>query len=192
MAHRFSEITFTPSVEEAQKQFGSYEQMQRVRKRMPDFNRFTERESNFIALRDSFYLASISESGWPYIQHRGGEKGFLKVLSSDRLAFANLSGNAQYQSIGNLQQNEKVSLFLTDYPNRRRLKILGRATTYVAHSAPEQLQALSHSTNPKHKIEAIIEIHLDAFDWNCPQHLTPRFTLDELLDHGIIHTGENA
>lgn len=192
MAHRFSEITFTPSVENAQQQFGSFDKVQRVRERMPDFDLFTDRERTFINQRDSFYIASISESGWPYIQHRGGEKGFLKVLSPNRLAFANLSGNAQYQSIGNLKQNDKVSLFLTDYPNRRRLKILGRATTYAANALPEALQSLAHSSDPKHKIEAIIDIHLDAFDWNCPQHLTPRFTLDELLDHGIIHSGENA
>ena len=182
MAHRFSELTFTPAVEPAQRKFGSFETMQSLRQRLPDFDRLGERERHFIGQRDSFYLATISESGWPYIQHRGGEPGFLRILSETRLAFANYVGNRQYQSLGNISHQENVSLFLVDYPNKRRMKLLGKAKFYLLTDLPEQLQEVFGKDVAQEKVESIVQIDLEAFDWNCPQHLTPRFSEQEWLD----------
>jgi len=182
MAHRFSELTFTPAVEAAQRKFGSFETMQSLRQRLPDFDRLGERERHFIGQRDSFYLATISESGWPYIQHRGGEPGFLRILSETRLAFANYVGNRQYQSLGNISHQENVSLFLVDYPNKRRMKLLGKAKFYLLTDLPEQLQEVFGKDVAQEKVESIVQIDLEAFDWNCPQHLTPRFSEQEWLD----------
>jgi len=182
MAHRFSELTFTPAVEAAQRKFGSFETMQSLRQRLPDFDRLGERERHFIGQRDSFYLATISESGWPYIQHRGGEPGFLRILSETRLAFANYVGNRQYQSLGNISHQENVSLFLVDYPNKRRMKLLGKAKFYLLTDLPEQLQGVFGKDVAQKKVESIVQIDLEAFDWNCPQHLTPRFSEQEWLD----------
>ncbi len=182
MAHRFSELTFTPAVEAAQRKFGSFDSMQSLRLRLPDFDRLSDKERYFIGQRDSFYLATISESGWPYIQHRGGEPGFLTVISETRLAFANYVGNRQYQSLGNISHQENVSLFLVDYPNKRRLKLLGKAKFYLLTDLPEQLQGVFGKDVAQEKVESIVQIDLEAFDWNCPQHLTPRFSEQEWLD----------
>ncbi len=182
MAHRFSELTFTPAVEAAQRKFGSFDSMQSLRLRLPDFDRLSDKERYFIGQRDSFYLATISESGWPYIQHRGGEPGFLTVISETRLAFANYVGNRQYQSLGNISYQENVSLFLVDYPNKRRLKLLGKAKFYLLTDLPEQLQGVFGKDVAQEKVESIVQIDLEAFDWNCPQHLTPRFSEQEWLD----------
>jgi len=173
MAHRFSDITFTESVLEMQKRFGSFEQSDMVRHRMPDFDQFTAREAGFIHARDSFYMASVGEEGWPYIQHRGGQPGFLRVLDQDTLAFVNFSGNGQYQSLGNFLKNNKVALFLMDYPNRRRLKILGRAQLL---SVEEHALLGADPLPDEAKAESFIHIKLEAFDWNCSKHITPRFT----------------
>ncbi len=182
MGHRFSELTFTPAVEAAQRKFGSFDSMQSLRLRLPDFDRLSDKERYFIGQRDSFYLATISESGWPYIQHRGGEPGFLTVISETRLAFANYVGNRQYQSLGNISHQENVSLFLVDYPNKRRLKLLGKAKFYLLTDLPEQLQGVFGKDVAQEKVESIVQIDLEAFDWNCPQHLTPRFSEQEWLD----------
>ncbi|EAR62515.1 pyridoxamine 5'-phosphate oxidase family protein [Neptuniibacter caesariensis] len=180
MGHRFSEITFTPSVERVQKQFGSYERSSAVRQRMPVFDRFESREREFISSRDSFYMASVSETGWPYIQHRGGDMGFLKVLDSQTLAFINFTGNGQYQSLGNLAHNDRVALFLMDYPNRRRLKILGMARMLSGDQITDELVQCLHIDKHMQKFESVITVQLEAFDWNCSQHITPRFSTSEL------------
>lgn len=173
MTHRFSDITFTESVLAMQEHFGSQQKTNAIRQRMPDFEYFSAREIQFIQARDSFYMASISESGWPYIQHRGGAPGFLKVLNEQTLFFGNFSGNGQYQSLGNFSKNDKVALFLIDYPQRRRLKILGQ----VKHlSVEEHLSRYADQTENPNKAESFIHIKLAAFDWNCSQHITPRFT----------------
>lgn len=185
MAHRFSEVTFTPNVESMQSDFGTYEQAQKVRERMPNFDTFRERERDFIEARDSFYMASTSEDGWPYIQHRGGEAGFLSVVDDHTLIFANYSGNGQFQSLGNLQGNEKVALFLMDYAHKRRLKILGRALVHKTDALPEQFMAFEDK-----QAESYIEITLEAFDWNCSQHITPRWTQYE-INEAFIQQEEN-
>lgn len=190
MAHRFSDLTFTPSVEAMQRCFGSFEKMRELRKKLPDFDRLNTRERGFIQERDSFYLATVSENGWPYIQHRGGVRGFLRVISSQVLAFANYAGNKQYQSLGNIAHHDKVALFLVDYPNKRRLKLLGTASIYVMAELPEHLLSVVSQTDEKETIESIVEIHLEAFDWNCSQHLMPRFSEEQWLEREGLTQGD--
>ncbi len=143
------------------------------------WNRFTPAETAFIAARDSFYMATVAENGWPYLQHRGGPAGFLRVLDERTLGFADFRGNRQYISLGNLSGNDRAALFLMDYPNRSRLKILGHVEIKDLAADPELAQRLL-VPGYKAKPERAMLIHLAAFDWNCPQHITPRFTEAEL------------
>ena len=139
-------------------------------------------EQDFIQRRDSFYMASVSEAGWPYVQHRGGPKGFVRIVNPGLLGFADLRGNKQYVSLGNLEHDPHVALFFMDYPNQTRLKILGRVEV---HEHDEKAPALIESFRPTGKsdvIERVILIHVEAFDWNCPQHITPRYTMEELQE----------
>jgi uncharacterized protein len=135
-------------------------------------------EQEFIGERDSFYVASIGSTGWPHVQHRGGPKGFLKVLDKQTIAFADYRGNRQYVSTGNLRTNDRVALILVDYPHQARLKILGRATITERAGAEDLLAVLRDEENTF--VERIYVIHIEAFDWNCQQHITPRFTVDEI------------
>jgi uncharacterized protein len=178
MTYGFLDITSTPSVRAAQEANGSREVWQRFDgDRASD--RFTENEIAFIEARDSFYLASVSESGWPYVQHRGGPTGFLKVLDETTLGFADFRGNRQYISLGNISADDRVALILMDYPNRTRLKIL-------AHMEARELDAASDLASrlalPRYrgKPERAFLLRLETFDWNCPQHITPRFTAAEI------------
>ncbi len=181
MGHRFSDLTFTDDVQVTQQQFGSYERSQTVRQRMPEFNRFGERETQFIAQRDSFYMATVSTEGWPYIQHRGGSPGFLTVVNESLLCFANYTGNGQFQSLGNLRGNNRVALFLMDYVHKRRLKILAEAEVFLPNKLPEELHG-ELSAYAKAHAESYVTLRLEAFDWNCSQHITPRFSEAEALD----------
>jgi predicted pyridoxine 5'-phosphate oxidase superfamily flavin-nucleotide-binding protein len=133
----------------------------------------------FIGERDSFCLATVSETGWPYIQHRGGPKGFLKVLDPHTLGFADYRGNRQYVSVGNLAGNDRVALILMDYAKSRRLKLLGRATT-VGTTEDEMLLGRLRDTDYRARVERGVLIRIEAFDWNCPLHITPRFTIEEI------------
>lgn len=173
----FGEIAFTSHVKAEQEARGSREMYAGMVAR-PAPEGFGEREAAFISMRDSFYMATVSEDGWPYIQHRGGPRGFLKVLSDSRLGFADYRGNRQYVSVGNLQTEQRVSLFLMDYPNRARLKLLGRAKVQEAASNPDLAEALA--IEGQGNVERLFTIDIDAFDWNCPQFITPRFTEEEL------------
>lgn len=179
MRKEFSEITFTEGVKAEQERMGSrgaYDQMVAELDPSPGFG---DPERAFLALRDSFYMASVGETGWPYIQHRGGPPGFLKVLGAKTLGFADFRGNRQYISTGNIAQEERVSLFLMDYPNRRRLKVLGRARAISPMDDPELAARLSERAGKAHT-ERLFVIEVEGFDWNCPQYITPRFTLAEL------------
>jgi hypothetical protein len=140
----------------------------------------TDDERAFIAERDSFYLGTISESGWPYIQHRGGPKGFLRVLDAQTLAFADFGGNRQLLSTGNLATNDRVALFLMDYPRRARLKILGRARVLDASEHPELLPQVLPAGFKENQAERIFVIDVISYDWNCSQHITPRYTVEEV------------
>lgn len=135
--------------------------------------------SEFISERDSFYMASVSETNWPYVQHRGGPKGFLKILSENELGFADFSGNRQYISVGNFQGNQKVALILVDYPSQTRLKILGHARTVDSNSDSKMITKLTPE-NYSATIERGIVIKVEGIDWNCPQHITPRWTAEEI------------
>lgn len=178
MGHRFAKIAFTDSVREVQQQLGSrgaYADFDEGQ----DFNHLlSKREVEFIGARDSFYMASVSETGWPYLQHRGGPVGFLRIIDAQTIGFADFSGNRQYLSVGNLRQDGRVALFLMDYPNRRRLKLLGRVRL-VGDDESELLSQLNTDD-----YGAIVErgflIHVEAFDWNCPQHITPRYAESEI------------
>ncbi|HEY1053889.1 MAG TPA: pyridoxamine 5'-phosphate oxidase family protein [Emticicia sp.] len=136
-------------------------------------------EASFIAQRDSFYMASITESGFPYIQHRGGPKGFLKVLDAKRLGFIDFGGNKQYVSVGNFESNPNVSLFLMDYAHKIRLKIFARAEVLELEGNEELYEALDLKAY-KFRAERMIIFHVESFDWNCPQHITPRYTMEEV------------
>jgi uncharacterized protein len=180
MAYGFMDIASTPSVRAAQAAMGA-DHLWEDFKGHRDFGRFTENEIAFIAERDSFYMATASETGWPYVQHRGGPRGFLKVVDDRTLAFADYRGNRQYISTGNLAANERASLFLMDYARRARLKIYAHIES-VALDADPALTALVTVPGYKAKLERIFRVRLEAFDWNCPQHITPRFTEDQVTE----------
>lgn len=176
MAQSFGDIAFTPVVREAQRRYAGREHPVGIPARR---NELGAREAEFIAARDSFYLATVGETGWPYVQHRGGPAGFLHVLAPTTLAFADFGGNRQYVSTGNLQHDGRVSLILVDYPARRRLKILGRARVVDRDAAPAELLARVAPAEPGLAVERLVLIEVAAFDWNCSQHITPRYTESE-------------
>jgi predicted pyridoxine 5'-phosphate oxidase superfamily flavin-nucleotide-binding protein len=178
MVHKFAEIAFTPDVKKAQEANGSRRSYARLESGEVHNDVLGPREATFIAQRDSFYMATTSETGWPYIQHRGGPRGFLRVLDEKTVGFADFRGNRQYISVGNLKANDRVSLILMDYPNRARLKILGRARLV----GPDEQDILDRLSLPDYQVvvERGFIITIEAFDWNCPQHITPRFTPAEI------------
>jgi predicted pyridoxine 5'-phosphate oxidase superfamily flavin-nucleotide-binding protein len=180
MPYGFLEIASTPSVKAAQAANGSADYWSKFHGDRT-FNKFGPGEAAFIAECDSFYIATVSEDGWPYIQHRGGPAGFLKVLDEKTLGFADFRGNRQYISVGNVSADNKVALFLMDYPHRQRLKIYARAEI-VDVTQDEALAARLALPNYRAKVERAILLHLEAFDWNCPQHITPRFSESELVE----------
>lgn len=140
----------------------------------------TDRERSFIESRDSFYIASITENGWPYIQHRGGPAGFLRVLDPSALAFADLSGNRQLISTANVQVNKRVSLFLMDYPQKERLKIIGTASIIPAAEADSLAREVAPEGIPARFVERIFKIEVVGYDWNCPKYITPRYTQEQV------------
>jgi hypothetical protein len=180
MSYGFMNIASTPSVRAAQAAMGADHLWQDFEGHR-EFDRFTDNEAAFIAERDSFYMATVSETGWPYVQHRGGPRGFLKVVDDRTLAFADYRGNRQYISTGNLAADDRACLFLMDYAGRARLKIYA----HVEAVAPDADAALTQRvTVPGYKarLERIFRVRLEAFDWNCPQHITPRFTEQEVAE----------
>jgi uncharacterized protein len=180
MGKSFAKIAFTPLVKQQQTLHGSRSAYDRVEKAGEPGDRLTEAERYFIPARDSFYMASTSETGWPYIQHRGGPPGFVHILDDRTIAFPDFRGNKQYITTGNLQHDDRVALIFMDYPAQTRLKILGRATIHEGPEAADLIEQL-RSPNDKSPIERAIVIHIEAFDWNCPQHITPRYTEDQIV-----------
>ena len=178
MAHQYVQLAFTESVRQIQTEMGSrngYAKMDLGE----DYNHLlSQNEADFIHARDSFYLASVGETGWPYMQHRGGPKGFIQVIDQSTIGFADFKGNRQYVSTGNFRTNNRVSLFFMDYPNRRRLKMMGRIEL-IDDSNKElmaKLESASGSNGYRGRVERGFIIHIEGFDWNCPQHITPRFS----------------
>jgi predicted pyridoxine 5'-phosphate oxidase superfamily flavin-nucleotide-binding protein len=178
MGHKFAELAFTTNVKAEQTAQGSRRAYERFEKGEDHHDVLGPSEAAFIARRDSFYMASVGETGWPYVQHRGGPAGFLKVLDDKSIGFADFRGNRQYVSVGNLRADDRVSLFLMDYANQTRLKILGHARI-VNSSEAEILQRLALPAY-RAQVERGIVISIAAFDWNCPQHITQRYTLEEI------------
>lgn len=170
MALAFAEIAFTPAVRARQDRLGSGRYAAFLAPDRQGGDRLSAAERDFIEDRDGFYQATVSETGWPYVQFRGGAPGFLRVIDDRTIAYADLRGNRQYLSVGNLDGNDRISLILMDYPNARRLKIWGRATTHEAETpdAPDGTLA-----------ERVVMIHVEAFDWNCPRHIPRRYTMAE-------------
>ncbi|BCA59289.1 pyridoxamine 5'-phosphate oxidase family protein [Sphingomonas sp. HMP6] len=178
MANGFLDIATTPSVRAAQAANGSAGMYDKVGQHRRS-DRFTRTEATFIAARDSFYMASVSERGWPYVQHRGGPPGFLKLIDETTLAFPDFRGNRQYISLGNIADNDRVSLIMVDYPHRRRLKLYARIEARDL-SADADLAATLALPDYRGVVERAFLLRLEAFDWNCPQHITPRFSQAEL------------
>jgi predicted pyridoxine 5'-phosphate oxidase superfamily flavin-nucleotide-binding protein len=181
MSRSFPELAFTPLVKQQQELHNSRHQYARMEQALrTSTNALGPNEQAFIRLRDSFYMASVSETGWPYIQHRGGPAGFVHVIDSNLIGFADLRGNKQYISLGNLQHDARVALFFMDYPNQTRLKILGRVEIHENDAQAPALFESLRPADPSAVIERAMLIHVEAFDWNCPQHITPRYTIEEL------------
>jgi predicted pyridoxine 5'-phosphate oxidase superfamily flavin-nucleotide-binding protein len=179
MAGKFMQLVLTPEVQAAEERyFGRHHAVSGSPERDP----FTGREAEFIASRDSFYVATTNSDGWPYIQHRGGPAGFLRVLGPNLLGFADLKGNRQLISTGNLSGNDRVALFLMDYPGQQRLKILGHARVVDAREHPALADQLSPSAELRAAVERLFLIDTVSYDWNCPQYITPRFTESEITE----------
>jgi uncharacterized protein len=178
MSYGFLDIAGTQSVRAVQREMGS-DRVYQDFKGQREFDKLTPNEVAFIGQRDSFYMATVSETGWPYVQHRGGPAGFLKVVDEKTLAFPDYRGNRQYISVGNVAADDRAALILMDYARQARLKMYVRVET-VALDADAELAALVSVAGYRGKPERILRLHLAAFDWNCPQHITPRFTEAEV------------
>jgi ferredoxin-NADP reductase/predicted pyridoxine 5'-phosphate oxidase superfamily flavin-nucleotide-binding protein len=181
MARAFARIAFTANVHAAQERMGSRDAYRSADSGPAEAVELSPYEVEFIGARDSFYQGTVSETGWPYVQHRGGPPGFLKVLGPRTIGYADFSGNRQYISVGNLAGDDRVSLFLMDYPAQRRLKILGRARLVDEDEEPALLARLE-SPDYRARVERGVIITVEAFDWNCPKYITPRFTEREIRD----------
>ena len=181
MAHNFRSLVFTTLVKALQEKYGSRRQYARMEGGGASPDHLGPDESAFIAERDSFYMATLGATGWPYVQHRGGPKGFLKVIDDQTIAFADFRGNKQFISTGNIGTNNRVALIIVDYPRQARLKILGRAEVFEGQRAQVWIELLRES-GYKAMIERAYVIRVEGFDWNCPQHITPRFTAEQIKE----------
>ena len=179
MGHKFAEIAFTPNVKNQQERSGSRHSYARLEMGSDHHDKLGPNEAAFIAERDSFYMATVSETGWPYIQHRGGPPGFVRILGEKTIGFADFAGNRQYVSVGNMQNDDRVAMFFMDYANQTRLKLLGRVRLVQLDESKllEQLQLPDYRA----RVERGMVITIEGFDWNCPQHITPRFTETQVV-----------
>ncbi|MBL4601907.1 MAG: pyridoxamine 5'-phosphate oxidase family protein [Emcibacteraceae bacterium] len=178
MTHKYAKLMFTDNVKDLQQQQGSRNSYARMEEGEVHNALLGAKEAEFILESDSFYMASVSETGWPYVQHRGGPKGFVKIIDEATIGFADYRGNKQYISVGNFQTTNKVSLFFMDYKNKRRLKMIGHIMT-VEENDKDILEKLQ-DPDYKGKVERGFIISIDAFDWNCPQHITQRYTKEDI------------
>lgn len=178
MAKNFASIAFTDAVKAIQEKNGSRASYARMEQHTY-VDGLTENEIDFISQRDSFYMATIGDNGYPYIQHRGGPKGFVKVLDTKRIAFIDFRGNMQYISIGNMATNNNVAIIMVDYPAKARLKLYAKAEIVELKDNAVLLEELNLA-NYKFKPERMMLLHIEAYDWNCPQHITPRYTVEDI------------
>ena len=174
----FAEIAFTPAVQAAQERYGS-----RIAGTGAAPEGLGPAETEFLGAADSFYLATVSETGWPYVQHRGGPRGFLRAITPTRIAFADFRGNRQYVSVGNATRDDRASMILVDYVNRRRLKLLGRLRFHDRGAVDAALAAVADLPGYPARVERVAVFDVEARDWNCPQHITPRFTAEPAAGH---------
>ena len=177
----FGSLVFTPVVKMLQERHGSRRQYERMECAETSRQRLGPSETTFLAERDSFYWATLGSTGWPYVQHRGGPKGFLKVVDDRTLALADFRGNKQYISTGNLLSDNRVAMIMVDYPAQARLKILGRVEVLEGEPAQAWMSRV-RTRGHRGVIERVFVVHLEAFDWNCPQHITPRYTAEEIQE----------
>jgi uncharacterized protein len=177
MGRAFAKTMFSDAAKRLQQRYGSRASYQRLAEAGESGDALGPMERDFIAARDSFYMASVTVDGWPYVQHRGGPKGFLRVLDDRTLAFADFAGNKQYITAGNLATNDRVALFLMDYPHQARLKVIGRAKWV---EGDKELEAKVRVEGYKAKVERVMVLDVVGFDWNCSQHITPRWTAEEI------------
>lgn len=191
MASAFAKIAFTPSVQAAQARMGSRDTYREAEVGDPECVELGPHEVEFIRGRDSFYQGTVAENGWPYVQHRGGPAGFLKVLDARTIGYGDFSGNRQYISVGNLDGNDRVSLILMDYPGQRRLKIWGRTRLIDEETAPALMAGLE-CPDYRARVERGVVIRVEAFDWNCPKYITPRFTKREIEALALGSRGDGA
>ena len=178
MGYEFGRVMFGEASRRLQAEHGSLAQYDRMIEQGGSNALLGYSEAEFLAGRDSFYLASVTPDGWPYVQHRGGPKGVLRVLDAKTLAFADYSGNKQYITAGNLETNDRVALFLMDYPEQARLKVIGHAQV-LQPGQDQAIDAAVKIAGARGRMERIILVDVVAFDWNCSQHITPRFTREE-------------
>lgn len=178
MADKFMQTVLTPAVLEAERHY--YGRTYPSFADAPESDALRDEEIEFIESRDSFYLATITENDWPYLQHRGGPRGFLRALGPQQIGFADYGGNRQMISVGSLTVNDRVSLFLMDYPARERLKILGHAKVLDAREHPDLVEKVAPPGGHAAKVERIFVIDVLSYDWNCPKFITPRFTAAEV------------
>lgn len=178
MREQFRDIAFTETVKAVQEALGTRDFVEARAQGMRPADGLGPDEAAFLATRDSFYIASVSETGWPYVQHRGGPRGLVRVLDETTIGFADFTGNRQYISVGNLMKDDRVSLIFMDYANRARLKFYGRVKLVDA----EDMETLEKLIVPDYRarIERGFLISVEAYDWNCPQHIVPRFTVEEV------------
>ena len=191
MSRHYGCIAFTDMVAKEQEIYGSAEFYGRTTVDCPDDSHdpFGPREKQFLEDRDSFYLASVGETGWPYVQFRGGPPGFVRVQDDYTLAWADYRGNLQHVTTGNLRSNDRIAIIAMDYPRRHRLKIFGTARVVRYEDEPELVEQLRHPGDAESVVERAVIITVSAFDWNCPQHITPRYTIEELGDAaGPLHS----
>lgn len=178
MADKFMQTVLTPAVLEAERHY--YGRTYPSFADAPESDALRDEEIEFIESRDSFYLATVTENDWPYLQHRGGPRGFLRVLGPQQIGFADYGGNRQMISVGSLAVNDRVSLFLMDYPARERLKLLGHAKVLDAREHPDLVEKVAPPGGHAAKVERILVIDVLSYDWNCPKFITPRFTAAEV------------
>jgi len=178
MTDKYHELSFTDAVRERQAHFGARHAGDPAAADPLPEDRLTAAEAQFISERDGFYLSTVSSSGWPYVQFRGGPPGFLHVLDQSTLAYADLRGNRQYLSMGHLSEQPRAALFFMDYAQQRRLKLMATTEVVDASTRPDLVERLA-APDERAPVERIVQFHVVAFDWNCPQHITPRFTAGE-------------
>lgn len=183
MPLNFGSLVFTPAVKALQARYGSRRQYARLAESESSPARLGLPESEFISERDTFYIATLGSTGWPYVQHRGGPKGFLKVIDERTIAFADFRGNKQYISTGNLMTDNRVAIILVDYPRQLRLKILGRVEIFEGENA-DLKNWIEKVRDPLYKAftERVYVIRIEAFDWNCQRHIVPRYTEEEIRE----------